>query len=69
MITKTHIWKAKLVCDDCGKQWGLPLHVKGLTWIYGRCHLCNTDKDIIHIRNYGYLRKGMALLESAERTA
>lgn len=62
--TLKDLWCAKKVCYDCGVAWGqsllqpaqIPMHA-------GVCDLCTEEQDVSHVRHYGYLRRGFAIVE------
>ena len=64
--TISQIWSASLVCDPCGCAWGSPLRSKPPT-IDGTCHLCSERGPVSHVRHYGYLMRGLALVEGRRR--
>lgn len=66
--TLAQLWSAAHVCHDCGTAWGSsrpgPDHVS--CW-HATCHLCGLETGVSHVRNYGYLRRGLAIVEGRER--
>jgi hypothetical protein len=64
--TLAQLWSAAHVCDPCGRAWGLPLQCDCTCW-EGTCHLCGTVGPVAHVRWYGYLRRGLALVQGMER--
>lgn len=66
--TIAQLWTAAHVCDACGCAWGSPLTARPAT-SDGTCHLCGTRGPVAHVRSYGYLRRGLALVEGQNRQA
>jgi hypothetical protein len=64
--TLAQLWNAAHVCSDCGRAWGSPLQGVCTCW-EGACHLCGTVTGVSHVRNYGYLRRGLALVQGRDR--
>lgn len=56
------LWAATQVCNDCGVAWGTPLSGDCTCW-EGACDLCGVVIGVSHVRNYGWLRRGMAIAQ------
>lgn len=66
--TLAQLWSAAHVCDPCGRAWGSnPPHPEAVTCWHGTCHLCGAVTGVSHVRNYGYLRRGLALVQGRDR--
>ena len=66
--TLAQLWSAAHVCDPCGRAWGTPQpHPEAVTCWHGTCHLCGLELGVSHVRNYGYLRRGLALVQGRDR--
>lgn len=66
--TLAQLWSAAQVCDPCGRAWGsAPEAPEGATHWRGTCHLCGVEAGVTHVRRYGYLRRGLALVEGRNR--
>ena len=62
--TLAQLWNASTVCDPCGCAWGRPTAApERMAWSEGSCHLCGQVKPVAHVRWYGHLQRGFALLE------
>jgi hypothetical protein len=66
--TLAQLWNAAHVCYPCGCAWGMPLQGECTCW-EGTCHLCGAVTGVSHVRNYGYLRRGLAIVEGRDRQA
>ena len=64
--TLQQLWSASMVCDPCGCAWGTPLLAEPPTR-HGTCQLCGLELGVSHVRHYGYLRRGLALVQGRER--
>jgi hypothetical protein len=64
--TLAQLWSAAHVCDDCGTAWGTPLTGDCTRW-HATCHLCGLELGVSHVRHYGYLRRGIALVQGRDR--
>lgn len=61
--TLTKLWVAAQVCDTCGRTWGsAPAFPEAVTSWYGTCHMCGLELGVSHVKHYGYLRRGLAML-------
>lgn len=68
--TIQQLWSAGHVCDDCGRTWGsAPVFPETITCWHATCHLCGLELGVSHVRHYGYLRRGIALVEGLQRAA
>jgi hypothetical protein len=66
--TLAQLWNAAHVCDPCGTAWGHPTtDPEWQNHWHGRCHLCGLELAVSHVRNYGYLRRGLAIVQGRER--
>ena len=63
--TLAQLWSAAHVCPDCGTAWGTPTPHARTSW-EATCHLCGAMGLVTHVRHYGYLRRGLALVERRE---
>ena len=62
--TLAQIWKASQVCDSCGCAWGkIPKSSQLINKWHGICHLCELELDVAHVRHYGHLIRGVAIIE------
>jgi hypothetical protein len=64
--TLAQLWSAAHVCDPCGRAWGMPLHGAHASW-EAACHLCGAVTGVSHVRHYGYLRRGLAIVDGRAR--
>jgi hypothetical protein len=68
--TLAQLWNAAQVCDPCGRAWGsAPLNPEAITCWHATCHLCGLEQGVSHVRHYGYLRRGLAIVEGRDRQA
>jgi len=66
--TLAQLWNAAQVCHDCGSTWGTERRsLDNVTCWHGRCHLCGLELGVSHVRHYGYLRRGLAIVEGRNR--
>jgi hypothetical protein len=66
--TLAQLWNAAHVCDDCGTAWGTPRpDPEHVTRWHGTCHLCGLELGVSHVRHYGYLRRGLAIVQGRDR--
>lgn len=62
--TLVQLWKASQVCDSCGCTWGkIPKSSQSINTWPGICHLCGSEIDVAHVRHYGHLIRGIAIIE------
>jgi hypothetical protein len=65
--TLAQLWSAAHVCDPCGRAWGRPLSApERMSRHEATCHLCGTVGSVAHVRWYGYLRRGLAIVEGMQ---
>ena len=60
--TLVDLWNAAHVCDPCGCEWGRPRSGDWSHW-EAACDLCRRVGSVSHVRNYGWLQRGVARLE------
>lgn len=66
--TIAQLWSAAHVCHDCGTAWGSPRpEPEHVSRHEAACHICGTITGVAHVRHYGYLRRGLALVEGRQR--
>lgn len=66
--TLAQLWTAGHVCDPCGTAWGSPRREpEHVTRWEAKCHLCGEVATVSHVRHYGYLRRGLAIVEGRSR--
>ena len=66
--TLAQLWNAAQVCDSCGRTWGkAPPFPEVVTSWHGTCHLCGLELGVSSTRHYGYLRRGLAIVERRGR--
>lgn len=68
--TLGQLWNACHVCDDCGRAWGSqPKDPEQLARWEADCHICGVRGPVAHVRWYGYLARGLAIVEGRNRAA
>jgi DNA replicative helicase MCM subunit Mcm2 (Cdc46/Mcm family) len=60
--TLAQLWNASHVCSDCGSTWGRPRDGCRTSW-QDTCQICGQQGRVTHVRNYGWLQRGIAIIE------